>query len=84
MCWWLPPPWGCSTGFIATPRTLGHSLRLALYLWYATPAFRMGLSMRPPPATMPTMPRQLQCRGGKRRSNSRDHVRIITGEDNKE
>ena len=21
ICWWLPPPWGCSTGFIATPRT---------------------------------------------------------------
>lgn len=21
MCWWLPPPWGCSTGFMATPRT---------------------------------------------------------------
>ena len=21
MCWWLPPPCGCSTGFIATPRT---------------------------------------------------------------
>ena len=23
MCWWLPPPWGCSTGFMATPRTCG-------------------------------------------------------------
>lgn len=22
-CWWLPPPWGCSTGFMATPRTCG-------------------------------------------------------------
>jgi hypothetical protein len=21
MCWWLPPPCGCSTGFMATPRT---------------------------------------------------------------
>jgi hypothetical protein len=21
ICWWLPPPWGCSTGFMATPRT---------------------------------------------------------------
>ena len=39
--------------FIATPRTLGQQLRLALYLWYARPAFSKGLSMRPPPATMP-------------------------------
>ena len=21
MCWWFPPPWGCSTGFMATPLT---------------------------------------------------------------
>lgn len=32
MCWWLPPPKGCSTGFIATPRTWGHSLRFTRYL----------------------------------------------------
>ena len=55
MCWWLPPPCGCSTGFIATPRTLGHSLRFTRYLWYARPALSMGLSVRPPPATMPTI-----------------------------
>mmetsp|Transcript_7688 Transcript_7688/g.13894 ORF Transcript_7688/g.13894 Transcript_7688/m.13894 type:complete len:87 (+) Transcript_7688:173-433(+) len=60
MCWWLPPPWGCSTGFMATPRTLGQALRLALYLWYAFPALRRGLSIRPPPATTPTMARQLE------------------------
>jgi hypothetical protein len=59
MCWWLPPPCGCSTGFMATPRTFGHSLRFTLYLWYATPAFKIGLSIRPPPATMPTIARQL-------------------------
>lgn len=54
ICWWLPPPWGCSTGFIATPRTLGQQLRLALYLWYARPAFNIGLSIRPPPETRPS------------------------------
>ena len=54
MCWWLPPPWGCSTGFIHTPLTLGQLLRLTLYLWNALPAFNRGLSIRPPPATIPT------------------------------
>ena len=44
--------------------TLGHELRLALYLWYARPAFSMGLSRRPPPATMPTIARQLQAQAG--------------------
>lgn len=39
--------------FIATPRTRGQQFLLALYLWYARPAFRMGLSIRPPPATTP-------------------------------
>ena len=29
ICWWLPPPKGCSTGFIHTPRTVGHSFLLA-------------------------------------------------------
>ena len=28
ICWWLPPPKGCSTGFIHTPRTTGHSFLL--------------------------------------------------------
>lgn len=59
MCWWFPPPWGCSTGFMATPRTLGHELRFTLYLWYARPALSIGLSMRPPPAMMPTIARHL-------------------------
>merc|ERR1719495_468688 len=54
ICWWLPPPCGCSTGFIATPRTLGQQFLLTLYLWYALPAFNRGLSIRPPPATIPT------------------------------
>merc|ERR1719171_2353357 len=58
-CWWLPPPCGCSTGFIAEPRTLGQQLRFTLYLWKLFPAFRTGLSMRPPPATMPTTARHV-------------------------
>ena len=24
ICWWFPPPWGWSTGFIATPRVRGQ------------------------------------------------------------
>merc|ERR1711921_22319 len=57
ICWWLPPPWGCSTGFIATPRTFGQLFLLTLYLWKARPAFKMGLSIRPPPATIPIIAR---------------------------
>merc|ERR1711921_69988 len=60
ICWWLPPPKGCSTGFIATPRTLGQQFLLALYLWYAAPAFNKGLSIRPPPATIPMMARLVE------------------------
>merc|ERR1719161_2662823 len=56
-CWWLPPPCGCSTGFIAQPRTLGQQLRFTRYLWKLLPALSTGLSMRPPPATIPTMAR---------------------------
>merc|ERR1712118_504417 len=56
-CWWLPPPCGCSTGFMALPRTFGQQLRLTLYLWKLFPALSTGLSRRPPPATMPTTPR---------------------------
>ena len=72
MCWWLPPPCGCSTGFIATPRTFGQLLRLTRYLWKARPAFSSGLSMRPPPATMPTAARAPEftsffCPEGRRR-----------------
>ena len=37
--------------------TLGQQFLLALYLWQALPAFSMGLSILPPPATMPTMAR---------------------------
>merc|ERR1719370_178372 len=62
ICWWLPPPWGCSTGFMATPLTLGQQLRLTLYLWYARPAFKRGLSIRPPPATTPTVARHRESR----------------------
>merc|ERR1719216_633963 len=55
ICWWLPPPWGCSTGFIATPRTLGQLFLFTRYLWKARPAFRIGLSILPPPPMQPTM-----------------------------
>merc|ERR1719463_695257 len=58
-CWWLPPPCGCSTGFMAEPRTLGQELRLTRYLWKLFPAFNTGLSMRPPPAVMPTTARHV-------------------------
>ena len=49
---WLGIKYSVRT-FIATPRTRGQQFLLALYLWYARPAFRMGLSIRPPPATTP-------------------------------
>merc|ERR1711926_22445 len=41
----------------AKPRTFGQQLRFTLYLWYARPAFNSGLSIRPPPATTPTLAR---------------------------
>jgi hypothetical protein len=43
--------------FIQTPLTLGQLCLLALYLKYALPAFNIGLSIRPPPATIPIMAR---------------------------
>merc|ERR1712190_282328 len=58
-CWWLPPPCGCSTGFIAEPRVLGQQFLFTRYLWKLLPALSTGLSMRPPPATIPTTARQL-------------------------
>merc|ERR1719436_1123888 len=58
-CWWLPPPCGCSTGFIAEPRALGQQLRLTRYLWKLLPAFSTGLSILPPPAAMPTTARHV-------------------------
>jgi hypothetical protein len=64
-----------STGFIATPRVFGHELRFTANLCFARDAsgenispgemyinchlLSIGLSVRPPPATMPTMPRTL-------------------------
>jgi hypothetical protein len=40
-----------------TPLTFGHTCFLALYFQYALPAFNIGLSIRPPPATMPIIAR---------------------------
>lgn len=55
ICWWLPPPWGCSTGFMATPLTYGQFFLLFLNFHLAVPAFRSGLSVLPPPAIRPIM-----------------------------
>src|SRR5436190_14622723 len=52
-----PPPWGWSTGFIATPRTRGQRTPLARMAWNFLPALRNGLSPRPPPATRPMVAR---------------------------
>merc|ERR1712224_1060528 len=43
----------------ALPRTFGQLLRLTLYLWKLLPALRIGLSIRPPPATIPITARQV-------------------------
>jgi hypothetical protein len=40
-----------------TPLTLGQLCLLALYFQYALPAFNIGLSIRPPPATIPIIAR---------------------------
>ena len=39
--------------------TFGQLLRLTLNLWYALPAFSNGFSVRPPPATCPTIARHV-------------------------
>ena len=55
ICWWLPPPLGCSTGFIVTPLILGHTDLLHLCLYILVLAFKIGLSVLPPPAIIPTV-----------------------------
>ena len=60
--WQLQPPtseWRKALTFIATPRTLGQLFLMTLYLWYARPAFKSGLSILPPPATTPTTARHV-------------------------
>jgi len=54
-CWWLPPPCGCSTGFIATPLTLGQCFLFPFILNQELAALRSGLSVLWPPAQIPTM-----------------------------
>lgn len=44
---------------MATPLTLGHTFLFLEYLWNWFPAFKMGLSVLPPPAAIPTV--ALQC-----------------------
>jgi len=44
---------------LARKYTLGQLFLLALYLWYAFPAFSMGFSVLPPPATWPIMARHV-------------------------
>lgn len=46
---------GWSTGFMATPLTLGQTFRNLLYLWNYLPALRIGFSVLPPPAINPTV-----------------------------
>jgi len=53
----LAGPLTWSTGFMATPRVLGQLLRLAANLCLARDALSIGLSVLPPPATIPTIPR---------------------------
>lgn len=55
ICWWLPPPWGCSTGFIATPLTLGQWFLFPFCLYQARLALSSGFSVLWPPATTPTI-----------------------------
>ena len=43
-CWWFPPPWGCSTRFIAQPLTLDQQFRFTLCLRELSPAFKTNLS----------------------------------------
>jgi len=40
---------------LATPLILGQFYNLALCLWKETPAFKIGFSVLPPPAMIPTM-----------------------------
>merc|ERR1712219_46353 len=46
------------------PNTWFSGIRflLTLYLWYARPALRRGLSIRPPPAITPTVARHRESR----------------------
>lgn len=60
----------CKLTFIATPRTRGHDFRFALYLWYERPAFKIGLSIRPPPATIPELKDLLNSLKSTRSSDS--------------
>jgi hypothetical protein len=39
--------------------TFGQLLRFTRNLWYALPAFSSGFSVRPPPATWPTIARHV-------------------------
>merc|ERR1712137_508080 len=50
---------GMVDGVHGNTRVRGQLLRLAANLCLARDAFRRGLSVRPPPATIPTIPRQV-------------------------
>merc|ERR1719242_1329817 len=79
-CWWLPPPCGCSTGFMAEPRTFGQELRFTRYLWKLLPALSTGLSIRPPPATMPTIARHEEGRFFREPDGKRIRVFFMSSE----
>jgi len=46
---------------MATPLTLGQTFLFLEYLWNWFPAFKIGLSVLPPPAAIPTV--ALACPG---------------------
>lgn len=63
----------CTCCVLSSLPTFGQLLRLALYLKCERPALSMGFSVRPPPATWPTMARhslEMTC-------GSTDHARPL-------
>ena len=49
----------CAMQLILVLCTFGQLLRFTRNLWYALPAFSSGFSVRPPPATWPTIARHV-------------------------
>ena len=70
------------TGETGDMLTFGQLLRLTLNLWYALPAFSSGFSVRPPPATCPTIARHVlgsTCIASRKRgiamsASTRNHI----------
>lgn len=63
--------------------TFGQLFRLALYFQYARPAFSIGFSVRPPPATWPTVARHsldTTCADGSKRKGVIIHQQTVPSE----